>query len=179
MEQLELGFAECTEPASGGEEMALPHFALTEEATPGQIVGWWDDLVARFRAERRAAEERAKPIEEKIAALKGQRTKEARAAVRRLREERDIWLARAEEVERTAYAMFEAALGEFAPRLIAMLQAEGLDIADDDEMATAVFWDCLQRPDIEYCAGMTLREIAKVFVREARDAGEPSLSAGV
>ena len=80
--------------------------------------------------------------------------------------------------------MFEAALEEFTPRLIELMKTEGVVLESDGESEIASFWDCLHRPDIEYCSDMPLREIVRHFCREAVPAeecaggGATALSAG-
>ena len=98
----------------------MPAFVLTEERTPAEIVAWWDDLA-------------------EFAALKGARTSAKRRRAAQLRVERARLLGKAEAVGFEAYGTFEGTLSEFSPRLIRLIQAEGLDVADDDEMTVAVF----------------------------------------
>lgn len=162
--QLELPFEEPSEvPGAADEAVALPSFALSEDRTPAEIRAWWDALVATFTCAAKEAEQKAAPLEAELAGLKGVRTATARQRARFLRTEREQLLARAEAVEFAAYAAFEGALAEFSPRLITLMQAAGLDVADDDEMAVANFWECLERPAIEYCAEQPLRELVRDF----------------
>jgi hypothetical protein len=83
-----------------------------------------------------------------------------------LREERELLFARAEDTEFRAYALFEQALNDFTPRLKELLRIEGIVVETDDDSTIADFWDCLQRPAIEYLASVPLREIAKRFCCE-------------
>lgn len=155
---------------AGGAEAppVFPGFILTEERTPAEIVAWWDELVAVFTAVATAADARVAALDAELNHLKGARGIAERCRVARLRTERTQRLAAAEAVEFEAYGLFEGTLSEFSPRLIQMLQAEGMAIPDDDEMAVAVFWDCLQRPAIEHCAHLPLRQIARDFARDCR-----------
>jgi hypothetical protein len=132
----------------------------------------------------REAKTKVAPLEAEITALKGQRTGEARRRKTQLREGRDRIFARAGATEFEAYGMFEAALEEFTPRLIELMKTEGVVLESDGESEVASFWDCLHRPDIEYCSEMPLREIVLHFCREAAldeecaGGGATALSAG-
>ncbi len=160
-DQLELALDDRTEATA--ELPALPSLALSADTTPGAILAWWDDLVEIFTRAADEAKGKLAPLRAELDALKAERTGEARRRTRRLREEEREILGAAEAVEFAAYGLFEGTLAEFSPQLIQMLQAEGLDIPDDDEMAVAEFRDCLQRPAIEWCAQMPLREIVRHF----------------
>ena len=183
-EQLALLFDDEPAPGPADEPVSLPQFFVSEEKTPGAIIDWWYELVGIFTAGAREAKTKVAPLEAEITALKGQRTGEARRRKAQLREERDRIFARAEATEFEAYGMFEAALEEFTPRLIELMKTEGVVLESDGESEIASFWDCLHRPDIEYCSDMPLREIVRHFCREAVPAeecaggGATALSAG-
>lgn len=145
----------------------LPGYTITAASTPAAILAWWDTLTSLYMANTAAAEASAKSLEAEIASMRTDRSGEARRRKRALRVQCDEIRGKAIAHELVAYGMFEAALGEFSPASIAMLQAGGLAIADDDEMTVACFWDCLQRPAIEYVADMALSEIAAAYAKDA------------
>lgn len=161
--QLELGLDGDAASTAVEAAIVLPDYAVTEDSTPAAIIAWWDKLVAAFTQEAEAIRPELTYLESELAGLKGQRTGVSRRRAAQLRAARENLLARAEAVEFAAYGLFEGTLGEFSPRLIALMQAQGLDVPDDDEMAVAEFWDCLQRPAIEWCAELSLRDIIREF----------------
>lgn len=163
-DQLELELS-CDAPAATSAASPLPQYVVTPASTPGAILAWWDTLTGLYVTNTEGAEARAKVLEDGIAALRGNRNGEARRRIRELRSQCDEIRAEAYAYEMQAYASFEAALGEFSPTLIGLLQAAGLQIADDDEMTVACFWDCLQRPAIEHVADDPLSKIAVAFAQ--------------
>lgn len=163
-DQLELELSSDT-PAASPALSPFPQYAITPSSTPGGIVRWWEKLTCLYVDNTEAAESRAKVLEAEMAALRGDRSGEARRRVRALRAQCDEIRSAACAYEHEAAATFEAALSEFSPALIAMLQAAGLPLADDDEMTVARFWDCLQRPAIEHVADDALFDIAVAFAR--------------
>lgn len=164
--QLELALANDSAKSGPEERTPLPVLAIVDETTPGNLLQWWDDLVAIFTSEMEVANAKAEPLAAELAKLKGLRTTEARRRVTMLREERELLFARAEDTEFRAYAVFEQALNDFTPRLKELLRIEGIVVETDDDSAIADFWDCLQRPAIEYLASVPLRKIAKRFCCE-------------
>lgn len=165
-DQLELELSSDT-PAAIPAASPLPRYIVTPASTPGAILQWWDALVSGYVGNTDSAEVRAKAIEAEIALLRGNRDGASRRQIRALRAKCDEIRREAIAFEFEASALFEATLSEFSPALIAMLQAEGLAIPDDDEMSVACFWDCLQRPAIEYVANVPLSELAREYAREA------------
>lgn len=167
--QLELQLADQPETNDLEGRTLLPEFVIVDETTPGDLLRWWDDLVAIFTSEMERTKANAEPLTAELAKLKGQRTTEARRRAAKLREQRELLFARAEDTEFRAYALFEQALTDFTPRLKELLRAGGVAVEADDDSAIADFWDCLQRPAIEHYASLPLREIAKRFCCERNE----------
>ena len=161
-DQLDLGLQEAASADPAEHTVRLQDFALTPESTPAAIVVWWDDLVQIFTTVAEQAKQEIVPIDAELTALSRPNSGEPRRRKRMLIEKKTALLDGAEAVEFEAYALFEATLSEFSPTLISPLQAAGLDIPDDYEMAVANFWDCLERPVIEHLADVPLREIIRL-----------------
>lgn len=163
-DQLELELSSDT-PAASPVASPLPEYVITPASTPGGILHWWETLTGLYVTNTENAEARVKVLESEIAALRRDRNGESRRRIRALRAQCDEIRSEACTYELQASAKFEAALGEFSPALIGMLQAAGLPIADDDEMTVARFWDCLQRPAIEHVADVPLSQLAVAFAQ--------------
>ena len=142
-------------------------FVITPDTTPASIVQWWDELCAAIDAARDTAAANAAALDAELATLRAARGGDAGQRKRMLRAQRQALAAAAELVDVTAHAAFEAALDEFSPRLVTLLQAAGLRLEhDDNEHTIARFWDCLQRPAIEHVATSAIRDIAPAFAAE-------------
>lgn len=144
---------------------ALPALALNAQRTPTEIVAWWDELDALAAAAKRAAATACAPLLAELAALLAQTSATARRRAARWQAVCAQQRASAEAIAGTALAACEGSLAEFSPRLIAMLQAEGLEIADDDELVVAEFWVSLQPPLLECYAGTASPAPASELVR--------------
>jgi hypothetical protein len=166
-DQLELELSSSDDGAAAeASPSPLPHYKIEMTSTPATIVAWWDALVVKIEEARELATSRAKPLHDQISALRGSRTGNARQRIRALRAQCEAVDADAEAVDFEAHALFEAALGEFSPALIRLLQAAGLSIPDDEEMAVAEFWDVLQRPAIEYVGQRPIADLARAYAEE-------------
>ncbi len=173
--QTEFVFSDLAPPAAVRMDSAVspcaapvefPAFALSEETTPAEILGWWDSIVEKIELAWQAGEKRAAPLTEELRGLKGKRDGASRRLAASLRARICDVMTAAKAVHGRGYALFETTIADFAPRLTKLIVDQGVVSDDDYETEVDDFWQCLQRPDIEHNSKMTLREIVKFFWRD-------------